>query len=116
MIGIYINDGGNRYRYENGGLYSKNEETGEYDVKYKAAAGSYSATIAKTLSKLEGTLSGADLTGFFANDTDNVFIQQKAAGKKGNSQAGSFVKTDPNNKGAKVPTEDGVVETLSLFL
>ncbi len=108
---IYINDGGNRYRYENGSLYSKNEETGEYDVKYKAAAGSYSATIAKALSKLEGTLSGSDLTSFFANDTDNVFIQKKAAGKKGNSQIGSFVKTDPNNKGAKVPTEDDVVES-----
>jgi len=49
---IWIYENGNKYKYENGQLYSQNKETKEYDQEYSAEEGSYIAHIQGYLNEI----------------------------------------------------------------
>jgi hypothetical protein len=112
---IYIHDGdGNRYRYDQGQLYSRNDD-GDW-VEYKAEEGSFVHSVYSALNDLsDGGEAGESLIGFFANEKNNVFVKQNQDNKGNprykNTNRGAYVLMNPKVKGSKVPTEEGYKES-----
>ena len=106
---IYINDkDGNRYKYDQGQLYSRNDD-GDWD-EYTAEEGSFVHGVYSALNELTGGGdAGEGLVDFFGNEKNNVFVKQNSEGK--NVNRGATVLMNPDMKGSTVPTEDGAKES-----
>ncbi|MDD2196903.1 MAG: M91 family zinc metallopeptidase [Bacteroidales bacterium] len=106
---IYINDeDGNRYKYDQGQLYSRNDD-GDW-VEYTAEEGSFVHGVYSALNELSGGGdAGEGLVDFFGNEKNNVFVKQNSEGK--NVNRGATVLMNPDMKGSTVPTEDGAKES-----
>lgn len=107
---IYIyDDSGNRYKYDQGQLYSRNVD-GEWD-EYSADEGSFLHGVYSALNELSsGGSAGESLVNFFGNETNNVFIKQNPEDER-NINKGAYLLMNPSMKGSKVPTENGAIES-----
>src|SRR5690625_6435600 len=74
---IWIYENGNKYKYENGQLYSQNKETKEYDQEYSAEEGSYIAHIQGYLNEIgcEKFKYVKVILIFFENEDINIIIK-----------------------------------------
>ncbi|MFA8301438.1 MAG: RHS repeat-associated core domain-containing protein [Hyphomicrobiales bacterium] len=106
---IYINDGsGNRYKYDQGQLYSRNDD-GNW-IEYTAEKGSFIHGVYSALNELAGGgVAGESLVDFFGNEKNNLFVKQNMEGE--NVNQGAIVLMNPDMKGSEIPTQDGVKES-----
>ncbi|WP_199750637.1 RHS repeat-associated core domain-containing protein, partial [Gynurincola endophyticus] len=76
---ISIFDGQNSYRYNNGSLYSQNQETLEWDIEAKVDKKSYAGKLLNALNKIRGddeNSFGSTYLNLFNNDEVNVTVQK----------------------------------------
>jgi hypothetical protein len=76
---ISIFDGQNSYRYNNGSLYSQNQETLEWDIEAKVDKKSYAGKILNALNKIRGdddNSFGNTYLNLFSNDDINVTVRE----------------------------------------
>ncbi|MDG4950145.1 RHS repeat-associated core domain-containing protein [Weeksellaceae bacterium KMM 9724] len=120
---IWINDGNDRYKYENGKLYSLNNESGKYDKEYIANDGSYVAQIQSSLNDIacHDCGFGQAFLNIFANDDIDVDIISNTSNEGGNKTTanGRKIYTDFNqnvnfvlSNGSQIKVSDNFYTTL----
>jgi RHS repeat-associated protein len=87
----------NKYKYDNGKMYSQNQETGNYDQEYTATEGSYVAQIQGYLNQIgcKDCENGRALLDFFNNEKYDVDFM---IGEK-NQHRDGIIKTNFNQDG-----------------
>lgn len=104
---IHVNDGGTEYRYNNGKLFSRNKETGMWDVEENVTSG-YAFEILEALRLIGGgdqNSFGSAFLRLFENNTINAVISQNPKADK-NESAGHRIFTS-DKEVDKVQTTDG---------
>ncbi|WP_239987126.1 RHS repeat-associated core domain-containing protein [Flavobacterium tibetense] len=114
---IYIWQGGTRFRYDNGKIFSQDKDKGTWD-EYQAEEGSYVAQILEALNGItmgDSNSFGAQFLRLFENENINVDIginvSKQLDMKDRNITFDDYIYTSFNQKG-KVQTTDGLKDLI----
>ncbi|MFY7740823.1 MAG: RHS repeat-associated core domain-containing protein [Flavobacterium sp.] len=110
-ISVFDNVSGNDLRYVNGKYYSKNKESGDYDVEMNVDKDSYAGKILEALNEISGGNSdsfGSKFLNLFSNDKTNVLILDNISEGEGKDRN----RTDPKGNYIETSFDQNVnVET-----